>query len=290
MKEHGEIKMWLFALILPFLFLLSIMVGGIRIINQGNEALVERFGRYQRKLGPGISFIFPLLDYIVLRDSTREQILDIPKQGAITRDNVSIDIDAVAFWRIIELEKTYYAVEDVEQSLAESVTTEIRSTIGTINFEEVFSSTAKVNKIVLKNIERKAQRWGVEIRDIELQEITPSENVRLSMQMQQAAQLKKKAAIIEAEGAFEAIVRKAEGTAKALSLILNLIKNEEKSQEVLNFLIAQDYVEANQKIGESENSKVIYMDPNIPNSLKPFTLNKEMQGNDFLEYKSIEKR
>jgi len=281
--------MWLFALVLPFLILFSIIVGGIRIINQGNEALVERFGRYQRKLGPGISFIFPLLDYIVLRDSIREQILDIPKQGAITRDNVSIDIDAIVLWRILELEKTYYSVEDVEKSLTESVTTEIRSTIGRIDFEEVFSSTTQVNKTVLKNIERKAQRWGVEIRDIELQEITPPADVRRSMQLQQAAQLKKRASIIEAEGDFEATVRKAEGTAKALSLILDLIKNEEKSQEILNFLIAQGYVEANQKISQSENSKVIYMDPNIPSSLRPFTLNKGVEGDEFLEHKSVEK-
>ncbi|MEB3252939.1 MAG: SPFH domain-containing protein, partial [Cyanobacteriota bacterium] len=98
------------------LLIIGYTVSSVRIINQGDEALVERLGRYHRKLRPGLNFIVPALDYIRLKDSVRERILDVAKQNAISKDNVSLEVDAVVYWRILELELTYYAIENVEQA------------------------------------------------------------------------------------------------------------------------------------------------------------------------------
>ncbi|MGB6013435.1 MAG: paraslipin, partial [Nodosilinea sp.] len=131
------------------LIIIGYTVGSVRIINQGTEALVERLGRYHRKLKPGMNFIVPVLDYIVLRDSVREQILDVDKQAAITKDNVFLDVDAVVYWRILELELTYYAIENVEQGIEELVITTLRSEIGKMEFEKTFSSRDELNRALL---------------------------------------------------------------------------------------------------------------------------------------------
>lgn len=248
------------------LLIIGYSVGSVRIINQGTEALVERLGRYHRKLKPGLNFIVPLLDYIVLKDSVREQILDVEKQAAITRDNVALDVDAVVYWRILELELTYYAIENVEQAIEELVVTTLRSEIGKMEFEKTFSSRDELNKALLSQLDEATEPWGVKVTRVEVQEITPPDEVKRSMQLQQAAELKRRATVLEAQGEQEAAIKRAQATVEAISMLSKALNpNQETSQkippEILNFLLAQRYVEANQKLGESNNSKVVFMDP-----------------------------
>ncbi|MEO1070526.1 MAG: paraslipin, partial [Cyanobacteria bacterium J06638_6] len=165
------------------LIIIGYTVGSVRIINQGTEALVERLGKYHRKLRPGLNFIVPVLDYIVLRDSVREQLLDVDKQAAITKDNVSLDVDAVVYWRILELELTYYAIENVEQAIEELVITTLRSEIGKMEFERTFSSRDELNRALLSQLDEATEPWGVKVTRVEVQEITPPEEVRRSMQL-----------------------------------------------------------------------------------------------------------
>jgi regulator of protease activity HflC (stomatin/prohibitin superfamily) len=190
------------------LSLIAVTVGyavvSIRIVNQGTEALVERLGRYHRKLKPGLNFIFPFLDNVVLRDSVREQILDIVKIGAITRDNVPLDIDAVVYWRILELELTYYAIENVEQGIEELVITTLRSKIGKMKFEETFSSRDEINRALLSQLDEATEPWGVKVTRVEVQEIIPPDEVRRVMLMQHEGELKLRVAILEAQGEYEA--------------------------------------------------------------------------------------
>lgn len=243
------------------LLMIGYSVGSVRIINQGTEALVERLGRYHRKLKPGLNFIVPFLDYIVLKDSVREQILDVEKQAAITKDNVPLDVDAVVYWRILELELTYYAIENVEQAITELVVTTLRSEIGKMKFETTFSSRDELNKALLSQLDEATEPWGVKVTRVEVQEITPPDEVKRSMQQQQAADIKARAMVTEAQGEQEAAIKRAEATVQSIRMLSDALKSHVESPEILNFLIAQRYVEANQKLGESENSKVVFMDP-----------------------------
>jgi len=101
------------------LIVIGYTVGSVRIVNQGNQALVERLGRYHRKLRPGLNFIVPFLDTIVWEESIRERLLDVPPQSAITRDNVALNVDAVVYWKILDLERTYYEIENIKDAIRE---------------------------------------------------------------------------------------------------------------------------------------------------------------------------
>nr|WP_228037733.1 SPFH domain-containing protein [Nodosilinea sp. LEGE 06152] len=245
------------------LIIIGYTVGSVRIINQGTEALVERLGRYHRKLKPGLNFIVPVLDYIVLRDSVREQILDVDKQAAITKDNVFLDVDAVVYWRILELELTYYAIENVEQGIEELVITTLRSEIGKMEFEKTFSSRDELNRALLSQLDEATEPWGVKVTRVEVQEITPPDEVRRSMQLQQAAELKSRATVLEAQGEQEAAIKRAEATVQSIQMLSGALANRGDTSEILNYLLAQRYVEANEKLGVSENSKVLFMDPKM---------------------------
>ncbi|HEY9738111.1 MAG TPA: SPFH domain-containing protein [Trichocoleus sp.] len=246
--------------VLAFL-IVGYSVGSVRVINQGNEALVERLGRYHRKLKPGLNFVVPFMDSVVLEDSVRERLLDIEPQSAITRDNVSLEVDAIVYWKILDLERTYYAIEDVEAAIGELVVTTLRSEIGKMELERTFSSRDELNKALLDQLDDATEPWGVKVTRVEVQRIQPPQNVIESMQQQQAAELRRRATVLEAQGEQEASIKRAEGTVQSIRLLSDALRDRGDTREILQFMIAQRYVEANQKLGESENSKVVFMDP-----------------------------
>lgn len=243
------------------LVVIGYTVGSVRIVNQGNQALVERLGRYHRKLRPGLNFVVPFSDTIVWEESMRERLLDVPPQSAITRDNVALDVDAVVYWKILDLERTYYEVEDIQAAIRELVITTLRSEIGKLQLEQTFSSRDGLNQALLDQLDEATEPWGVKVTRVEVQSINPPESVLESMQQQQAAELKRRATVLEAAGDQEASVKRAQGTVDSIQLLADALKGRPDAQEILKFLIAQQYVEANQKLGESNNSKVLFMDP-----------------------------
>jgi regulator of protease activity HflC (stomatin/prohibitin superfamily) len=243
------------------LAILGYSVGSTKIINQGNEALVERLGKFHRKLNPGLNFIVPLLDTIVYEDTLRERVLDIQPQEVITKDSVPARIDAVVYWRILDLKLMYYAVDDLEQALDNLVITTLRSEIGRMNLLQTFSSRNEVNRALLHQLDDATASWGVKVIRVEVQDIKPADTVREAMEAEKAAQSKKQAAISEAEGRKQAAIAEAEGTVQAIEQISRALKGQHNSREVLNYLVAQRYVDASFKLGESNNSKVVFMDP-----------------------------
>ncbi len=245
------------------LIVMGYSVGSVRIVNQGTEALVERLGRYHRKLRPGLNFIVPFMDTIVLEESVRERLLDVEPQPAITRDNVSLEVDAVVYWRVLDLERTYYSIEDVEAAIRELVVTTLRSSVGTMEFEKTFSSRNELNKTLLDILDEATEPWGVKVTRVEVQSIQPPQSVLDSMQQQQAAELKRRATVLEAQGDQEASVKRAQGTVDSIQMLSDVMEKHKSSREILNFLIAQQYVDANTKLGESDNSKVVFMDPKL---------------------------
>ena len=151
--------------------------GSVRIIKEGNAALVERLGRFKRTLRPGLNMIVPLLDVVVLQDSMREQTLDIPPQRAITKDNVNLEVDAIIYWRIYDLEKTYYAIEDVEFAMQELVITTLRSEVGKMDFQSLFSSRESINRSLLDVLDEATAPWGLKVNRVEIQKLDPPQNV-----------------------------------------------------------------------------------------------------------------
>jgi regulator of protease activity HflC (stomatin/prohibitin superfamily) len=251
------------------------MIGSVKIINQGNEALVERLGRYHRKLVPGLNFIVPLLDTVVWEDTTREQVLDIPPQEAITKDNISLRIDAVVYWRILELPQTYYAVEDIEKALTDLVTTTLRSDIGTIALDQTYASRGQLNQRLLYQLDEATAPWGVKVLRVEVQNITLPERVRESLEKERAAESNRRAAVLEAEGKKQAAIEEAEGTVESIRKIAEVLGISDKPQAVLQYLVAQKYVDANYRLGQSPNSKVVFMDPKALNEAMSDLISQE---------------
>ncbi|NEO25615.1 MAG: paraslipin [Kamptonema sp. SIO4C4] len=232
----------------------SAFLATVRIINEGNEALVERLGQYHQKLNPGLNFILPFLDTIVVEETIRERVLGIEPQKAITKDNVSLGVDAVIYWQIIDLEKTFYVVENIEEAIENLVVTTLRSAIGRLNLDETYSSREKVNQRLLEQLDDATANWGVKVTRIEVREITPAKTVMESLEIERAAESKRRAALLETEG-----------TVRSIELLSEALRKQPNAQEVLSFLVAQKYVDANEKLGQSSNSKVVFMDPKALN-------------------------
>lgn len=239
------------AIFVPIIFAaLGYSASSLKIINEGNEALVERLGKFDRTLKPGVNFVLPYVESIVVEDTVREQVLDVPPQSAITKDNVAIQVDAVVYWKIFDLQKAYYEINNINLAIKNLVLTTLRSTIGHMQLEETFYLTDEINKRVLKDLDEATAGWGIKVLRVEVQDIDPPKTVLESMEQERAAEIRKRAAILEAEA-----------TAESIKLILKDLESQMSSQEVLKYLIAKKYVDASQELSKSPNSKVIFMDP-----------------------------
>ncbi|MFG6099113.1 SPFH domain-containing protein [Leptothoe sp. ISB3NOV94-8A] len=304
----------------PFALLIMLALGGsmaagsVRIVNQGDEALVESLGRYNgKKLQPGLNFTVPFIDKMVYKQTIREKVLDVPPQQCITRDNVSISVDAVVYWRIVDLEKAYYKVENLQAAMVNLVLTQIRAEMGQLELDETFTARADINETLLRELDISTDPWGVKVTRVELRDIVPSKAVQDSMELQMAAErrkraavltsegeresavnaaqgqaeaevlaaeARKKAAILEAEAAQKSIVLKAQAdrqesvlraqaTAEAVQVLTQKLKSDPAAREALQFLLAQGYLDVGSKIGASDSSKVMFMDPRaIPATLE----------------------
>lgn len=203
------------------LLLISLVLGGsalastVKVINQGDEALVERLGSYQKKLEPGLNFVAPFLDRIVYKQTIREKVLDIPPQQCITRDNVSITVDAVVYWRIVNMEKAYYKVENLQSAMVNLVLTQIRAEMGQLELDDTFTARSQINELLLRDLDIATDPWGVKVTRVELRDLIPSKAVQESMELQMSAERRKRASILTSEGDRESAVNSARGKAEA---------------------------------------------------------------------------
>jgi len=288
-----------------FVFLLlfgSGLFGSVKIVNEKNEYLVERLGSYNKKLSPGLNLVIPFLDRVVYRGTIREKVLDIPPQSCITKDNVSITADAVVYWRIVDMEKAYYKVENLQLAMVNLVLTQIRSEVGKLELDQTFTARTEINETLLRDLDIATDPWGVKVTRVELRDIMPSKAVLESMELQMAAERKKRAAILTSEGQRDSAINSAQGqaearvleaeamkkaailkaeaeqqqkilearaTAEALSILTQKISTDRNAKEALQFLLAQQYLNMGSTIGSSESSKVMFLDPrNILSTLE----------------------
>ncbi len=280
----------------------SAIAGSTRIVQTGEQALVENLGIYKRKLDPGLNFLVPFIDKVVYQETIRERVLDIPPQPCITRDNVSITVDAIVYWRIMDMEKSYYKVQNLQSAMTNLVLTQIRSEIGKLELDETFAARAQLSTILLEELDGSTDPWGVKVTRVELRDIIPAKAVQEAMEMQMSAERKKRAAILTSEGEREAAVNSAKGraeaqilqaesqqkatvlkaqgdrqqqvlrsqaTAESLQIIAKVLQTDPQAKEALQFVLAQNYLDMGTTIGASNSSKVMFMDPkSIPASIE----------------------
>lgn len=203
-----------------FLWVLAIFIAfglsGLRRVNQETEAIVEMLGRYNgKKLQPGLRYVIPVLERKVFHETKREKVIDIPPQKCFTKDNVAVTVDAVVYWRIVDMEKAYYRVENLKDAMVNLVLTQVRSEMGKLELDQTFSARAEVNEILLQELDVATDPWGVKITRVELRDLLPSSAVQESMEMQMSAERKKRATILTSEGERESAVNHARGKADA---------------------------------------------------------------------------
>ncbi|MBD2439854.1 SPFH domain-containing protein [Nostoc sp. FACHB-110] len=245
------------------LALVGYALGSAKIINEGNEALVERLGQKHRTLRPGLNFIVPFVDQIVMEDTTREQILDVKPQKVITKDNVYLEVDGVVTWQITNMEDSFYKVDDMQVALSNLVTVELRTHIADRSLSETISARNQMNQSLLQSVNETSKKWGVKIIRVDIQSITPPESVQKSMAEQQAAEIRKQAAISEAEGERQAAIKRAEATKESIRILSEAVTAKPETREILRYLVAQEQVEASQRLGASNNAKIVFLNPGI---------------------------
>jgi len=187
----------------------------IRVITTGDECLVERFGKYHRRLDAGWHVLLPIVERVSFHATTREQVLDVPPQQCYTKDNAPIKADAVVYMRIQDVISAKYNVEDVYSALMNLCLTQLREQVGKLTLDESFSSRERINYALLKDLNEVCQGWGIEITRVELQNLQPSPTIKEAMELQMAAERKKRSAILKSEGERTTLINEAEGRAQA---------------------------------------------------------------------------
>ena len=266
-------------------FLISLLAGAgyfassARVIEQGNKALVERLGRYHRSLDPGLNFVVPFIDSLIV-ETVRERTTDIQQQSVITRDELKIEVDAAVYWQIVDLKSAYYNIDDLSEALNNLVLSEVRALFGQVDLAQTFSQIESIGRLLLERLDEVTSTWGIKVLRVVIQEIKRPPELDEAIRLEKEAESNKRAAISEAEGERDAAIAEAEGRKRAAiseaegivqatQLISAALQgqpaNGEVLQQVVQFLVAQRYVDANQKLGESPNSKVVFMDPRALN-------------------------
>lgn len=192
-------------------FLLLLVLSSIKIVNTGYLYVVERFGQYHRILEPGWHFLIPFIDFVRKKVSTKQQILDVPPQSVITKDNVKISVDNVIFYKLLNARDAVYNIEDFKSGIVYSATTNMRNIIGNMSLDEVLSGRDKINQDLLSIIDEVTDAYGIKILSVEIKNIIPPAEIQEAMEKQMKAERDKRAMILQAEGQRQSQIEKAEG-------------------------------------------------------------------------------
>ena len=266
-----------------FGFLAVAVATGIRTVPQGDEWVVERFGRYHRTLLPGLSVIVPFFDRVAYRVVTKDIVLDIDRQEVITSDNAVIATNAVSFIKISDPLACVYGVVDFRVAVRNLVQTALRSIIGEMTLDEALSSREKIKARLRGMVADDMESWGITLKTVEIQDIQPSDSMQASMEQQAAAERDRKAMITRSEGAKQSAILEAEGRLESAKrdaeaevalaeaskkAILLVRETTDDATLPLTYLLGQRYVDALKTIAHSENSKFVVLPADLQSAVR----------------------
>jgi regulator of protease activity HflC (stomatin/prohibitin superfamily) len=275
----------IFALVFLALVILTVFAG-VKTVTQGYNWTVERFGRYTRTLSPGLNLIVPFFDRIGRKMNMMEQVIDIPQQEVITKDNATVTVDGVAFFQVFDAAKASYEVANLTTAIITLNMTNIRSVMGSMDLDQVLSHRDEINEKLLRVVDAAVAPWGVKVNRIEIRDIVPPADLVAAMGRQMKAEREKRAVILEAEGQRQSAILRAEGekqsqileaegrreaafrdaearerTAQAEAKATDMVSEAVARGDIaaLNYFIAEKYLKAFSLLAESPNQKVLML-------------------------------
>jgi len=263
-----------------------VLFAGIKTVPQGFNYTIERFGRFTRTLHPGLNIIVPFIDRIGAKMNMMEQVLDVPTQEVITKDNATVAVDGVAFYQVIDAARAAYEVKGLQNALLQLVMTNIRTVMGSLDLDQLLSHRDEINDRLLHVVDAASSAWGLKVTRIEIKDIVPPANLVEAMGRQMKAEREKRAVILDAEGLRQSEILKAEGQKQALILQAEGRKEaafrdaeaRERSAEAeakatamvskaiaegdvqaINYFVAQKYTAAIEALASAPNQKVLML-------------------------------
>jgi len=274
-----------FAVVLVVLAILT-LVAGVKTVPQGYNWTVERFGRYTRTLNPGLNLIVPYFDRIGRKMNVMEQVIDVPQQDVISKDNATVTVDGIAFFQVMDAAKASYEVANLHQAMIVLTMTNIRSVMGGMDLDQMLSHRDEINERLLRVVDAAVSPWGVKVNRIEIKDIVPPADLIAAMGRQMKAEREKRAVILEAEGQRQSAILRAEGqkqgqileaegrkeaafrdaearerSAQAEAKATQMVSDAVAAGNIaaLNYFVAEKYLKAFGLLAASPNQKVLML-------------------------------
>jgi regulator of protease activity HflC (stomatin/prohibitin superfamily) len=272
-------------LIVLLVFVTIVILSGVKTVPQGYNYIVERFGKFHKVLMPGLNFIIPIFDNVAYKISVREQVLDLPKQTIITKDNATVEVDAVVFYKVVDPKKAAYGVSNLNKAIEQLTMTNLRSIMGKLTLDESLSSRAQINEELSRELDLATDEWGTKITRVEIKDISPPADIQNAMTLQMKAEREKRATILQAEAVKEAAQREAEARERLAQADANAIRFVSEAIasggiQPMMYFVAKEYIKALSEISKSNNTTILVIPADIQETIKKLLGSKSKISED----------